>query len=317
MTTCSDPQVMVENRVDRIKTQFRESPNLLFLLRNYLGATAEVADYLCEFTGKFQLENAVGDQLTLLGERLGWPRCHCVCVVKPTFGFDCLDETDYRSITGFCVAGSTWDGCDDEGGLADLCISDDDLYRRFLQVRIYQHLSFFDLRSLETCMRILFGPQAGVLHAGQGRVVVTPGRLLTNEEVLFLQLYARVLPVAIGIKLLFHFDEKRVFGFGEGWGGFMEPDMTLTEQNLGYQRTGLIFGFCEDQDATVGGFCEEWLPEGSPIATGALDGDGQPIYLVDETGDPIYTGPLTDDAAWLCRQSAPWMCEVDPHPYDC
>lgn len=310
--TCS-PEEMVEERINRVLTQYRESPKLLHLLRTYMRAAADIHEQVCELPGRFNLATATGDQLTIIGKRMGWPRCHCVCDAEPVFGFECNDGSiPLRPIVGFCDETGSWVNC--ATGLSDICLNDDELYRRFLMVRRYQFLNMYDLNSLEEALKVFFGPEAGVMYSGQGRVVVTPGRDLTQTEISLLQLYPRVLPVTLGIRVLFHFGPKRVFGFGDGWGGFMEPDMELTAQTNAYQRTnGKVFGFCDDW----GGFCEEWAPEGLPILTGAKDLNGGDITLVDESNDEIYTGSLKQDAAWMCRSSAPWMCETDVRPYDC
>jgi len=171
---------------------------------------------------KFDLSTAVGDQLTLLGKRLGWARCHCVCDVQPVFGFECEGQVSIVPIAGFCQGNVTWINCG-PSGFGDICITDDETYRKFLYVRCYQMLSRYDLASLETCLRILWGDNAMVLAAGEGRIVIAPGRDLMQDEVALLQLFPRVLPIAPGIEVRFHFGPTRVFGFGEGWGGFCEP----------------------------------------------------------------------------------------------
>lgn len=313
--SCPTKQEIVEARIDEVLTQYRESPNLLFLLRHYLGSVADIHLQVCDLPSYFDIETAVGDQLTILGRQLGWPRCHCVCDTTPAFGFECDGRISITPLAGFCQPESSWATCDTPG-LSEICLVDDETYRAFLKVRRYQFLTMFDLNSLEEAARIFFGPQATVLHAVAGRVVIAPGRDLTNNEIALLQLYPRVMPIALGVQVRFHFGDVRVFGFGEGWGGLMEPDMVLTAQNREYQRTGLIFGFCEETDETLGGFCEFWT-DGEPLETGEVDQEGNPLLLVDEDEEPIYTGPLKENAAWLCRSSAPWMCEVDVRPYDC
>jgi hypothetical protein len=308
--TCPTTEELVEERINRILTQYRESPKLLHLLRTYLGAVAQTALQVCDLPERFDLNTAVGDQLTLIGKRLGWPRCHCVCDISPVFGFECADEISLRPIVGFncddTYGGvSSWAEC--ASGISEICLNDDEIYRKFLQVRVYQHTARFDLASLEEALRIFFGPTAYVLYSGQGRVVVSPGRDLTDQEILLLQLYPRVMPLALGVEVRFHFGEQRVFGFGEGWGGFSEESEALTQAGLGFQRTGKVFGFCDDW----GGFCEDWKPDGLPIVT------EQGKVLMTENNEPILTGPLTEDANWMCRVSAPWMCEIDVQPYSC
>lgn len=340
--TCLAPADLTEPRIDRVLTQYRESPNLLFMLRTYLDKIAESHLRICDLPERFDLDTATGDQLTLLGKRMGFPRTHCVCDTEPVFGFDCPDEISFRPVVGFgapvetrffgfCddnTAGFgqpynvTWLGCDVPGDLNDFCaststweacssglsfttLSDDNVYRRFLKVRRYQFLKMFDLASLEAALREFFGPQAKVLAAGQGRVVLAPGRDLTTYEVSLLQLYPRVLPVAPGIQARFHFGEVRVFGFGEGWGGICEP-ATTPEEAL----TGKIFGFNCEGDETYGGFCLIY-------ATGQEIDVGDDSILITSDDDELVTGNLLAGADWLCTQGSPWMCEIDVQPYNC
>lgn len=312
--TCPTPEEMVEERIDRVLTQYRESPKLLHVLRTYLHAVAASHLQVCDLPERFNLDTATGHQLTLIGKRMGWPRCHCVCSVEPVFGFEC-EEVNLRPVSGFCEDGTPWAEC--ATGIGELCINDDESYRAFLRVRAFQMTGRFDLASLEQSLRIFFGSSARVMYSGQGRVVVAPGRRLSQAEQLLLQLYPRVMPVALGIRVLFHFgEEPRVFGFGEGWGGFLEEDPEATAATDAFHRTGKLFGFCEDDDM-VGGFCEVWSEEGLPLKRSEVNEYGEPIWIVDEDNNHIYTGPLTSPAAWVCRTSAPWMCETDVHPYDC
>lgn len=222
LENCPEQGTLVDNRLSKVLTQYRESPNLIHMIRTYLKGIEEAIIPVCNLPSHFDIENAVGDQLTILGKRLGWPRCHCVCDVQPVFGFDCEGANSEYPIAGFCDETISWIDCGDFG-VGDICINDDEFYRKFLKVRCYQMLAYFDIESLNTCLKILWGDNASVIDSGHGRIVVSPGRNLTDVEIALLQLYPRILPVALGIEVRFHFDQPRVFGFGDGWGGFCEP----------------------------------------------------------------------------------------------
>lgn len=217
--TCRDPQEMVKERLDRVLTQYRESPKLLWMIQSYLASAITAHQQICDLPEKLDIETATGDQLTMIGKRLGWPRCHCVCTSLPVFGFDCAPDDDMTLIAGLCEDNSTWRGCADEFGVGELCINDDELYRKFLKVRRRQFLRLYHRESLEDAIKMFWGPQARILDAGHGRIVVAPGRELTGAEKGVLQLYPRVLPVQVGVQIRFHFGPTlNVFGFGEGWG---------------------------------------------------------------------------------------------------
>lgn len=278
MTTCPEPGALVEEAVSRVLTQYRESPRLLFLIRTYLGAVEEAVRATCAIPDFFDLDTAVGDQLTIIGKRLGFPRRHCICATQPVFGFRCDSRSplENASIGGFCDAQVTWSDFA-PAGFGEIEIVDDEIYRGLLRARRYGMQGLYDVASLTAALRAVYGPQAVVIGSGAGRVVVAPGRPLANAEIALLQVVPRALPIAPGILLRYHFGTtERLFGFGEGWGGFCEPA----------------------------------FPDGVVIT----DGDGAVITV--PNGDPddpadlaLATGPLS--------VGAPWVCPVDVKPYDC
>jgi len=217
-----DDGALVEERVGRILTQYRESPRLLHLIRTYLGQAEDLIRAISDMPLKFYLDDAVGDQLTLLGRRMGFDRQHCICQRQAVFGFDCPDVS-HAPVSGFCNESVTWEGCN-SAGAGVVNIASDDLYRKFLQVRAYQIARLFDMATLERCISLFWGDTAWVVSSGVGRVIIAPGRALTDQEVAVQQLYPRVLPVPPGVEIRFHFRGSSVFGFGEGWSGFCEND---------------------------------------------------------------------------------------------
>lgn len=248
----------VEPRLAEVLTQYRESPKLLWMLRTYLRQVEIVEQAIWTMPEAFNLDTAVGDQLTLLGKRLGFPRDHCVCDIQPVFGFECPDGSG-QPVLGFCD-GADWDDCVDFG-ISTAYINDDELYRKFLQVRRYQMMGLYDRQSLLEAVEILWGPTATIMDAGHGRVVLAPGRDLTDVELGLLQVYPRVLPVGLGIAVRFHFGALNVFGFGDGWGGFCEgsaptglPLLTEADVNIQAENNANV----EHDDVGVGA---DWMCE--------------------------------------------------------
>lgn len=266
---CLSESELIEQQLDKILTQYRESPKLLHVIRAHLRLVTEVITNVCELPTFFDIDTAVGDQLTLIGKRLGWGRCHCICSVQPVFGFDCAATAEVlQPVVGFCVDGTSWADCG-PFETAEVCITDDEIYRKFLKVRRYQILKLYDVESLNLAIRTFWGEQAFVATAKNRQVVIGPGRDLTPLELTVLQLYPRVLPIAPGIFTRFHFGPRQTFGFGEGWGGF----------------------------------CEPLLPDGTSL----IDDSG--ISLVDENGNEIITGALTKGAPWICPVDVkPYTC---------
>jgi len=260
MADCYDIEAAIDARLDNIATQYREAPQFLHLIRTYAREAGQITEALCSLPSFFDLDTAVGEQLTFIGRRMGWGRCHCVCNITPVFGFECEGVPSENLLGGFCDEAVTWEDCGPFGS-SELCINDDEVYRSFLKVRRYQFLALYDLESLTQAVRTFWGDTAMVLDAGYGRVVIAPGRPLEAHENLLLQLYPRVLPIAPGLRVRFHFGDIRVFGFGEGWGEFCED---AVEHNL---QTGEL---------------EELITEGSvEISTGPQGTDAEWMCEID------------------------------------
>lgn len=266
--TCQTKEEFVEEGVNHVKTALRETPKFLIMLRSWLGQLWDAQNAVCGIPEKFDIDTAVGDQLTIIGKWMGFPRCHCVCDVQPVFGFACdVTVPGSRPIVGFCEGGVFLDCATD--GISEICITDDEVYRSFLIARSYQMQALYSWDDLNAALRAIFGPQAMVMDAGHGQVILAPLRVLTDLETALLQVIPRVLPIAPGVTTRWHFGTFKIFGFGAGWGNF----------------------------------CEEWEPAGLALETE----DG--IELVTEGGTPIFTGPLTRDADILCDFDVkPYSC---------
>lgn len=221
--TCVDESILIDERISRVLTQYRESPKLLHTIKTYLSQVANIHTAICDMPAHFNLNTAVGDQLTLIGKRMGFPRCHCVCDVQPVFGFLCGQDNQpgTRQILGFCQDAS-WIDCGNDD-ISEICINDDEMYRGLLIARSYQMSARYSTADLTKALQAIYGETAMVLDAGHGRVVLAPYRELSDSEISILQIVPRVLPIAPGISTRWHFGTREVFGFGEGWGGFCVP----------------------------------------------------------------------------------------------
>ena len=226
ITSPSGKGAYVEQEIDRVLTQYRESPVLLGLLRIYLDQIEQALLVARGIPEYFDLDTAMGDQLTLLGKRLGFPRCHCVCTLPPVFGFDCGGSyTGPYEIVGLCEGGS-WLACR-ETGTSTVCIDDDEMYRAFLRARRYQTLGLYDADSLQAAAEHIWGDTVQIHNLGGGRVVVSPGRALSADETVMRQIAFRVLPIAPGIQALTSDATGPIFGFGDGWYGFCDDAVWL------------------------------------------------------------------------------------------
>lgn len=224
---------LVEDALSKVLTQYRESDNFLLLIQTYLREAEIVYQAIEDIPLFFDIETAVGEQLTFIGKRLGWGRCHCICQPRTLIGIECEGYTERYKIGGLCNDQATWEDC---GAIinSEICIDDDETYRKFLKVRCYQMLQRYSLEDANTCCDIFWGSTAFVLKHGNGRIVIATGRDLTEEEFTLLQLCPRVFPVALGIDVYFHLNRVPVAGIGEGWDGVCESEegpLLLTDEN--------------------------------------------------------------------------------------
>lgn len=210
----------VEEALDRILTQYRESPRLFGVIRYDVGQIADVAVEIDSIPSYFDIDTAVGDQLTLIGERMGWPRCHCVCVIPPLFGYPCEPASPNLTIVGYCED-AVFDGCY-AAGSGDLCLNDDDVYRGYVKARRYQALQRYNIDDLQSAARHIWGNTAYAVNMGQAKACVASGRALTDAEIRELPLAFRVLPFAPGITTYVHEGDGLIFGYGSGWAGYCE-----------------------------------------------------------------------------------------------
>lgn len=271
---CPQAGALVDVELARIATQYREAERLRGYMAAVLAQVEDIARATCAIPDYFDILTARGEQLTFVGKRMGFPRCHCVCNTRPVIGFACEDSPSIFPIVGFCDDGA-WLGCE---GTADLCIGDDEVYRALLLSRRYQILGLFDIESLGAALRHVWGPTAWIPRAERGKVVVAPGRDLTASEMQRLQVTLRALPIAPGIGIALHYGTARIAGFGDGW-----------------------FGFCADVPTQpVFGFeCDEPAPNQRPI-TGFCDASGVWVNCAP---------PVTSEGYWLCPVDIdPYAC---------
>lgn len=219
---CPASGELVEEEINKVATEYREAAKFLGMIRAFLAETEDAAIKLCVVPSFFDIDTAVGDQLTILGKQLGMQRCHCVCDAPDVVGYDCGGGyTGPFNLVGYCAPGSTWVDCPPLGS-STLCIDDDETFRGFVKARRYQVLGLYDLASLQAAARHIWGATASVIDSRVGQVTIAPGRALNLDEAAQLPIAFRVLPVAPGIRGRVHLGTGPIAGYGAGWSGYCE-----------------------------------------------------------------------------------------------
>lgn len=218
---CVSPALLVEAEIDKVATQYREAGKFLGMLRAYLREVADAQDAICQTLDAFDIDSAVGDQLTIIGKVLGWPRYHCSGARRPVFGFACTsDDCNIPSVlvAGFCEADFDCGNPD----LVPFTFVDDELYRRFLKARVVTLLGDYRRMGVIEAAAHLFGDGAAIWREEPGSISIATGRRLSDVEVSILNLYRQVMPIAPGVELQLWQSAGAPFGFGAGWGGFCD-----------------------------------------------------------------------------------------------
>lgn len=256
---------MVEERIDRVWTQYRESPNLLGVTRAALNELADVAERGDAISTAFDIDTSSAEQLTIIGGWLGWPRTHCQGSKAKVFGFSCPDDdcSVGYPVLGFCEGARF--ACKDARS-EEFTFEDDALYRQFLKARV---VSINAARSLQFTRQdlidaagVLFGSEVVIVREGRGKLILCLTRFFTPQELQILHLAREVLPVPPGVALTWAHCDGAVFGVGEGWGLLCTSSFyTVIKDPLDRAPRTDIFGFCDDW----AGFCDGRFYSGNPV----------------------------------------------------
>lgn len=162
------------------------------------------------YCGIFDCDTATDAILTMIGQRVGWPRQHCN--VRPTeyFGFECDPPPptgtgcDEPSVVGLCEPEAFF-FCRLNGSF-NYEFTDDELYRGFVKAAIIKSRArrFKELSTVKLIteqIKALWGDDAWVVSADNNAIAVSAGRDLTSEEIEILSLFRRILCAGLGIEL--------------------------------------------------------------------------------------------------------------------
>lgn len=170
------PDNWVCEKLDLMLGQYKHSPKL----RGFICALLEELDIIrCtirkECNKTFDCTEAEGQELGAIGALVGLPRFHCNAICDPCSPL----------------------------GVSDYTLSDSD-YCRFIQAQIITNRGGCSVEDMQNAIEALWGPDAVVVHSGNGSVGVWPGRVLSPEEQRLYALYKKVLPLCLGVNLVIY-----------------------------------------------------------------------------------------------------------------
>lgn len=258
-----DKAALVNARVSRVLTQYRESPNLLGLAGAYLAELTDVMDRADAIPDAFDLDTSTGDQLTLIGRWLGFVRTHREARRAAAFGFARDTFKTAYPVGGFCEG--AFFACPSGVDFGAQVFDDDAVYRGWLKARrrqINAGLSLKYTRSeLTQAAGEIFGASAVVVKEKPGVLTICLTRLFTDAEKRLLRLAGRVMPAPPGVRVEWAHADGVPFGFGDGWGENCTASFYgVIRDNLDRAPKSDVFGFGPDYS----GLCEGFFYSGNP-----------------------------------------------------
>ncbi len=179
----------------------------------------------------FNLDFASGDQLTLIGNLIGFPREHCnACMTwlssNEVFGINnnvfkingsvLLLNSNIPESTDFILCdGRYW-----AGEIKDFIFENDEIYKNFIKAKLIYNFTKATINDALNAAKFIFGDKAFLYSEGYGQLIISIGSGQSTENLELLPLAYRIIPTPRGVRLRIINADKNVFGFGEGWGGF-------------------------------------------------------------------------------------------------
>lgn len=236
---------LVAERINRVLTQYRESPRLLGMITAYLTELAEAIERADAIPAAFDIDTSEGDQLTKIGQWLGFPRVQAKGQRVKAFGFErpSLPSITYP-VAGFCDSRFLCAGNDFEAKAFD----DDAEYRRFLKARavaVNAALSGrYDREVLTDAASALLCDEVLIVEEGEASITLCLTRFYTDAEKSMLHLAAQVMPLPLGVRLFWAHCDGVPFGFGMGWGEMCNSSFYgVIRETVTDQAVSDAFGF--------------------------------------------------------------------------
>lgn len=249
-----DKSALADARLSRVLTQYRESPSLLGMIEAYLLEMAEVMERADAIPAAFDIDASTGDQLTMIGKWLGFPRAHPRGQRVRAFGFSRDDRPSLTyPVAGFCDSRFLCEGHDFEAKT----FSDDAEYRRFLKARAVSVNAALANRYsrdviTDAANSLFSGGNVVIVREEGGSLTLCLTRFFTEGEKDILHMATQVLPLPLGVTVFWAHSDGVPFGSGSGWGEFCTSSFYgVIRETVTDQQVSDAFGF----GSGFSGFC--------------------------------------------------------------
>lgn len=209
MSTTIDHKQLAQSR---LATQFRESTNLINYIKSLLVEADTLEQVFQDIIDKRWIDTAEGINLDIIGSIVGQPRELIDATVLFYFGFlTSPGALSFGTISDPSVGGRFRSVSESTTGSRQLT---DDEYRFFIKARIVKNSIIPTLPETTAFFRFLFNVEQVIIIDGNMRYTVQIGRLLTENEKVFL-LNTDLIPKVAGVNGSYQEYESAIaFGFG-------------------------------------------------------------------------------------------------------
>ncbi len=215
--------------LSRLVTQFKESPNLINYVRNFLTESQTLENTFHDLLDSRWIETAEGYQLDVLGAIVGQARVIIEGSIFSYFGFLGSPNADSFGDINNSSLGSPFASLDTIL-TGNRSLSDDE-YRLFIKARIVKNISNSTPEDIIAQYRYLFNTEQVIFEDGDTEYNISIGKKLNRNDISLLN-NTDIISKTAGVRVNYKasYDYNRFFGFkgvinSKGFGSTTSPDI--------------------------------------------------------------------------------------------
>jgi len=219
----------IEKALSRLVTQFKESPNLIAYISNFLSESENLEQVFQDLLNERWIETAEGYQLDILGAIVGQSRVIIEGNIFTYFGFLGHPSSDSFGDINNASLGSPFASLDTI--LTGNRRLTDDEYRLFIKARIIKNISKSTPEDIIAQYQYLFDAPQVIFEDGDTEYTISIGKKLNRNDISLLNntdIISKTAGVSVNYKA--SYDYNRFFGFkgvlnSKGFGSTTSPDI--------------------------------------------------------------------------------------------
>jgi len=219
----------IEKAISRLVTQFKESPNLINYISNFLSESENLEQVFQDLLNERWIETAEGYQLDIIGAIVGQPRVIIEGSIFTYFGFLGNPSSDSFGDIDNVGLGSPFASLDTV--LTGNRRLTDTEYRLFIKARIVKNISNSTPEDIISQYKYLFNSSQVIFEDGDTEYTVSIGKKLTPNDKALIE-NTDIISKTAGVRVNYKatYDYERFFGFSgvsnaKGFGSINSPEI--------------------------------------------------------------------------------------------